>query len=106
MASTIESVDNVSRPPPQDRVNPAERSSSERQGRQFKKELKKGLSEQQDEALEQPPADAVELTHEERSSNQDHEKRGRAMETDSAVTAPANSDRSGKTPDEHIDVKG
>ena len=61
MASTVESVDTLGKPPPHDRVNAAERSSSEPRDRQFKRDLKKRLKKQDNTEVESLEGDSVEI---------------------------------------------
>ena len=59
MATTVESVDNLTNPPPQDRIKPAERSSAEQQRRQFKKALKEEMERDEGEKKDHQQDDAV-----------------------------------------------
>jgi hypothetical protein len=61
MTSTIESVDNLPKLPPQDRVNETERSSPEDQRKQFKKALKDTLEEEKRKEKKRHQTDSVVL---------------------------------------------
>ena len=60
MATTVESVDNLPKPPPQDRVNPTERSSTDQQRRQFKKALKEEMEQNEGERKDACAGNVVE----------------------------------------------
>ncbi|MEW5993423.1 MAG: hypothetical protein AB1744_03410 [Candidatus Zixiibacteriota bacterium] len=61
MSSTIESVDKLTKPPPNKRVNPSERSSAEHGSKQFQRQLKKKLGEDHEDSERPEPADAIDI---------------------------------------------
>ncbi|HWR83617.1 MAG TPA: hypothetical protein VN285_09960 [Candidatus Deferrimicrobium sp.] len=104
MATTVESVDKLVKAPPQDRVNPPERSSSE-QRRRFKNDLKREMSRKKSEPNEAIDQDAVELSEEPSAE----EKRVSPEPTDTRApetTINEDADEVAGRPQDHIDVKG
>ena len=107
MATTVESVDNLPKPPPQDRVNPTEGSSAEHQRRQFKKTLKEEM--ERDEGERKPEdhqrADTVTI-------GQDREDGEQRDPGDSQTDQPEHGEKEAEgnkeeeaPPEEHIDLK-
>ncbi len=78
MTTTVESVDNLPKPPPQDKVNPTERSSTEQQRRQFRKALKEELEQDEGDrkGKDHQHADAV-VVGQDREAGSQHDPGGR-----------------------------
>ena len=106
MATTVESVDNLPKPPPQDRVNPTERSSTDQQRRQFKKALKEEMEQNEDETKKKDhqQADAVMIGQDRK--DEEHDPGARETDAPKQGTGKAvgkkKEDSSGE---EHIDLK-
>lgn len=106
MATTVESVDNLPKPPPQDRVNPTERSSTEQQRRQFKKALKEEMEQNEGETKKKDhqQADAVMIERDREDGEHDpgaRETDGPKQGAEKAVVKKKD-ESSGE---EHIDLK-
>ncbi len=105
MASTIESVDNVRKPPPHDRVNEAERSSSEHQRRQFKKTMKETMEEDKERAKKDQEADAVIIGQDQTDQRQNQSRHLKAEPSELVEKEPQGKQKDKKSADEHIDLK-
>jgi hypothetical protein len=105
MASTIESVDNVRKPPPQDRVNETERSSSEQRRQQFKKTMKETMEEDRDQAKKDEDADAVILEQDQVDLSQKHPDRHEEEQTEPDDKEPEDNQKDKMSPDKHVDLK-
>jgi len=107
MATTVESVDNLPKPPPQDRVNPTERSSTDQQRRQFKKALKEEMEQNEDErkGKDHQQADAVMIGQDHKDGEQ-HDPGDRQTERPKHGAQKAE-DKKKEEPsgEEHIDLK-
>lgn len=101
MASTIESVDNLPRPPEHARVNPTDRSSPDKKGRQFKRALEEEMEREQDRHRHESHDDSVLLSSEKNPDGRDEEKsQTTPPDTDGSATDGEPDDGS-----EHIDLK-
>ena len=107
MATTVESVDNLPKPPPQDRVNPAERSSTEQQRRQFKKALKEEMEQDEGETKgkDHQQGDVV-MIGQDRNDEEQHDPGDRQTERPKHGAEKAE-DKEKEEPsgEEHIDLK-
>jgi hypothetical protein len=105
MASTIESVDNVRKPPPHDRINEAERSSSEHQRRQFKKTMKETMKEDKERAKKDQEADAVIIGEDQTDQEQNQSRHQEAEPSELDEKEPEDNQKDKKSEDGHIDLK-
>lgn len=104
MTTTIESVDNLAKPPPHDRVNETERSSSEDQRRQFKKTLKETMQEDEDQEKDDQTADAVIIGQDQKSQKQNqHARQADGTEPPSGKAEGEQKDKT--SAGGHIDLK-
>ena len=106
MTTTVESVDNLPKPPPQDKVNPTERSSTNQQRRQFNKALKKEMEQNEDETKKKDHQQADAVMIEQDRKEGEHEPGAR--ETDGPKQGAGKTvgkEKEESSGEEHIDLK-
>jgi hypothetical protein len=106
MATTVESVDNLPKPPPQERVNPTERSSTNQQRRQFKRALKEEMEQNEDKTKKKDhqQVDAVMIEQDQKDREPDpgtQETDGLKQGAEKAVSKK----KEEPSGEEHIDLK-
>ncbi len=103
MATHIDPVDNLIKPPPQKRVNPADRSSEEHQRRQFKKVLDEQMETDREDTADLTTGDAVVI---EKDSRQDEQPARNGEEAPVKKSADDPADEASETAaDDHIDLR-
>jgi hypothetical protein len=102
MATHIDPVDNLIKPPPQKRVNPADRSSEEHQQRQFKKVLDKQMDSDKEDTADSTTGDAVVIE----KDSQDEQSTSNREEAPVKKSADDLDDEASETAaDDHIDLR-
>ena len=102
MATHIDPVDNLIKPPPQQRVNPADRSSEEHQRRQFKKVLDEQMESDKEDTADLTTGDAVVIE----KDSQDEQSASNREEAPVKKIADDPVDEASETAaDDHIDLR-
>ena len=105
MTSTVESVDNLSKPPPHERVNASERSSAEDQRKQFKKALKETVQEDLREDDQGPPTDSVVIELPRRNERQSRHRKSQAAPAEPDLDEVKKEGHNPTSVEKHIDVR-
>ncbi len=105
MTSTIESVDNLPKLPPHDRVNETEKSSPEDQRKQFKKALKDTMQEDQQKDEARHKTDSVVVDKDSGGQEQTQHLQRRAAHPDSDPEVVNENGQQKTSAEKHIDVK-
>ncbi len=105
MATTIESVDNLSKPLQHDKVNPTERSSSEHQRRQFKKALKEEMEQDKGKGKDTQKADVIMIEQDDKDRKRQGPRDQDKGQTDQSGGQTQGKEEEDVSDDEHIDLK-